>query len=66
MLGTTTRPDGSVVRWRDEEWLVSGTVSPRRAVQTAPDGRRFETAMSDDGLPELYDPATNTVYAARS
>lgn len=64
MIGTTRRPDGGVVRWRDEEWLISGSVAPRRAVQTNADGHRFETAMTDDGLAELYDPASNTVYAA--
>lgn len=64
MVGRTTTADGRVVTWRDEEWLVSGTVSPRRAVQTSPDGRRFETAMTRGGLAELYDPASNTIYAA--
>jgi hypothetical protein len=63
MVGRTTTADGRVVTWRDEEWLVSGSVSPRRAVQTSADGRRFETAMAD-GLAELYDPASNTIYAA--
>ena len=64
VLHRESTPDGRVVTWRDEEWLVSGTVSPRRAVQTSPDGRRFETAMTRDGLAELYDPASNTIYAA--
>jgi hypothetical protein len=64
MVGRTTTADGRVVSWRDEEWLVSGSVSPRRAVQTSADGRRFETAMTNDGLAEFYDPASNTIYAA--
>jgi hypothetical protein len=65
MVGRTTTSDGRVVCWQDEEWLVSGSVSPRRSVQTSADGRRFETAMTHDGLAELYDPASNAVYAAR-
>jgi hypothetical protein len=63
MIGRTTT-EGRVVHWQDEEWLISGSVSPRRAVQTSADGQRFETAMTDDGLAELYDPASNTIYAA--
>jgi hypothetical protein len=65
LVGRSTTADGRVVTWRDEEWLVSGTVAPRRAVQTDTDGRRFETAMTSgpDGLVELYDPASNTIYA---
>ena len=63
MLGSTTTADGRVVRWEDEEWLISGTISPRRAIETATDGRRFETGMTEDGLAELYDPASNTIYA---
>jgi hypothetical protein len=56
MVGRTTTADGRIVRWRDEEWLISGSIAPRRAVQTDADGHRFETAMTDDGLAELYDP----------
>jgi hypothetical protein len=66
LVGRSTTADGRVVTWRDEEWLVSGTVAPRRAVQTDAGGRRFETAMTSgpDRLVELYDPASNTIYAA--
>jgi hypothetical protein len=64
MVGQTTAK-GSTVRWADEEWLVSGTISPRRSIQTAPDGSRFESGMTEDGLAEFYDPATNTIYAER-
>jgi hypothetical protein len=63
MLGRTTTADGRVERWQDEEWLISGSVSPRRAVQTDTNGRRFESAITDDGLAELYDPGSNTIYA---
>lgn len=63
MVGRTTTADGRVVRWQDEEWLVSGSVAPRRAVQTDAAGHRFETALTDDGLAELYDPRSNTIYA---
>lgn len=65
MVGRSTMADGRVVSWQDEEWLVSGSVAPRRAVQTSVDGHRFETAMTDDGLAEFYDTASNTIYAAR-
>jgi hypothetical protein len=66
MLGSRTEPDGSVVRWEDEHWLVSGARGPRRQIETTADGRRVETATTEDGVAQVYDPATNTIYAARA
>jgi hypothetical protein len=36
MLGRTTTPGGQVVEWKDEEWIVSGSIAPRRSIQTGP------------------------------
>jgi hypothetical protein len=65
MLGSQMNPDGSVVRWEDEEWLVSGAWGPRRQVEKA-DGRSVEAATTDEGFAQVYDSATNTIYAARA
>jgi hypothetical protein len=58
MAGRQVNADGSVATWRDESWQLGGN---RRQVETSSGGRRAETAFVD-GVQQLYDAATNTIY----
>jgi hypothetical protein len=59
LVGTLTRADGSI-DLRIETWQASSPPHDQLQVITA-GGRRFEVALAD-GVAQLYDPQTNTIY----
>ena len=60
--GRQTNPkDGSVTRWEDESWELSGANARRQIEVNA--GGRVESALTADGLAQIYDPTTNTIYS---
>jgi hypothetical protein len=59
LVGTLTRADGPI-DLRIETWQASSPPHDQLQIVTA-DGRRFEVAMVD-GVGQLYDPQTNTIY----
>jgi hypothetical protein len=61
LVGRQENGDGTVVSWQSESWQQNATPYARRQIETGPDGRTVETAL-DDGVLQLYDPATNTIY----
>jgi hypothetical protein len=63
LLGTQSNPDGTVVHWQDESWELIGDAAARRQIEVGSDGRQVESGITQDGLAQLYDPATNTVYS---
>ena len=58
MTITQTGPDGSSTSSRTESWQASSPPYDQRRIVNN-DG--FEIAIAD-GVPQLYDPATNTIY----
>ena len=63
LVGTLTRQDGPI-DLRIETWRTSAPPSDQLQMITA-GGRRFEVALVD-GVGQLYDPQTNTVYTSPS
>jgi hypothetical protein len=59
LVGTLTGPDGPM-DLRIETWQASSPPYGQLQIITA-GGRRFEVAMTD-GVGQLYDPQTNTIY----
>ena len=62
MIGTTTEADGSATAMRVETWQAGSPPYDQLRI-TSTDGRTVETA-SVNGVEQLYDPQTNTIYAA--
>jgi hypothetical protein len=63
LVGTLTRPDGPI-DLRIETWQASSPPHDQLQIITA-SGRRFEVALVD-GVGQLYDPQTNTIYTSPS
>jgi hypothetical protein len=61
MTGRQTNADGSVSTWEDESWQQESPPYARRQIETTADSPRAESALVD-GVDQLYDPSTNTVY----
>jgi hypothetical protein len=61
MLGRQVNPDGSVATWEDESWQLEERPFARRQVETSSNAPRAETTLVD-GVQQLYDAATNTIY----
>jgi hypothetical protein len=61
MLGRQVNPDGSVATWEDESWQLEERPFTRRQVETSSSAPRAETTLVD-GVQQLYDAATNTIY----
>jgi hypothetical protein len=57
---TGTNPDGRAVTWRMESWQQ--TVSPFNERQIVIAGNRRLEVATVDGVPQLYDAATNTIF----
>jgi hypothetical protein len=62
LVGTLTGPDGPK-EMRIETWQTSSPPYDQLQIIAA-GGRRFEVAMVD-GVGQLYDPQTNTIYTSR-
>lgn len=65
LSGQQRNPDGSVVTWHSETWQLRVAPFTRRQIEIGSEGVRTETLTRGD-VNELYDAATNTVYAASS
>jgi hypothetical protein len=65
LSGEQRNPDGSVVTWRSESWLLRVPPFTGRQIEVGPDGIRAETLVQGDTT-ELYDVRTNTIYVASS
>jgi hypothetical protein len=63
LVGTLTRADGPI-DLRIETWQASSPPHDQLQIVTA-GGRRFEVALVD-GVGQLYDPQTNTIYTSPS
>jgi hypothetical protein len=63
LVGTLTRADGPI-DLRIETWQASSPPHDQLQIITA-SGRRFEVALVD-GVGQLYDPQTNTIYTSPS
>jgi hypothetical protein len=62
LVGTMTEPGGTSTAVRIETWQASSSPFDERQITVA-GGRRVEVASSD-GVPQLYDAQTNTIYTS--
>jgi hypothetical protein len=62
LVGTLMRPDGKATEVRIETWQASSAPHDQRQITVA-GGRRLEAATAN-GIAQLYDPQTNTIYAS--
>jgi hypothetical protein len=63
LRGSQWNGDGTTIAWRDVTWQQNAAPHDGRQVETASDGTTVESA--DAGrTQEVYDPATNTIYAS--
>jgi hypothetical protein len=65
MRGTQNNGDGTTITWRDQSWQQNGAPNDRRQVETNPDGTTVESGNVGDSE-QVYDSATNTIYASGS
>ncbi len=63
LRGTQWNGDGTTIAWRDVTWQQNAAPRNGRQVETAPDGTTVESADAGK-TQEVYDPATNTIYAS--
>jgi outer membrane lipoprotein-sorting protein len=55
--------DGSTASWADETWQTTSAPFASRRIETTSGSGPAETAYSESGLYQLYDPGSDTVYA---
>jgi hypothetical protein len=60
--GSQDNGDGTTATWSDETWLSNAAQSALRRIEVTSSSAPAETALSEAGLYQLYDPDTNTVY----
>lgn len=64
VVGRRVTADGTTVGWRQERWQA-GKRADARQVEWTSSGAPVESAVAD-GVPQLYDPATDTILVGRS
>ena len=62
LVGTLMRPDGQATEVRIETWQASSPPHDQRQITVA-GGRRLEAATAN-GIAQLYDSQTNTIYTS--
>ncbi len=65
--GTQHNPDGTTIRWRQESWQEEDPPHDSRLLNQLLRGTPAGVDQATtDGVPEIYDPASNTIYVGRA